>query len=297
MSELTQGRDFVVYEAGMEASLRVKVDELGPHIQPGLIVDGGCAAGSLISVLRQGHPESRFVGIDRSTTFVQKARNRFEGRHNVRIIEGNVQDMGTMVEAGTASTVVLASTLHEVHSYAGYDLTPVHATLRGANHILRSDGRLLIRDGIAPSRAVVGLRCSKKNGAEDGSVAELSTDALFRRFCNEYRNGIGVPFDREIMNGKSVYLLTARDAYEFLAKMNYRTNWAQEVNEQYGFWRAQEWKRALQDAGFQLVRFKEMTNSWILEHHYKDRALLVDPWSRRTMPWFPTHTLIVAKKV
>lgn len=293
--ELTSGRNFQVYADGMDASLHIKLAELLPHIRPGLIVDVGCAGGSLIAALLRLFPDSRFIGIDCSSKFVEQARARFANDSRVTILEGKAEHLDQLV-LEPASTVILASITHEIHSYNNYDETPVLNTFACVHNILEQGGVLLVRDGIAPSRAVVGLWCNPEDGASHGPIDQLSTHAMFQRFLVEYRDRIGVSVDLEFDDGRCVYLLNARDAYEFINKKDYRANWAQEVNEQYGFWRKAEWLSALQKTTFVRIDIQEIVNPWIVRHRFNNHVLLLDPRTFTSLPWFPTHAVIVAYK-
>ena len=279
----------------MDASLKTKVDELLPYVQQGLIVDAGFGTGSLLEVLTKKFPKSEFVGVDISPEFILRAKKKFAGNKKINISRGDIR----FLEAygiKDATTVIHASILHEVHSYNGYDETPVHRALRSAYEVLVSGGRLLIRDGIAPSRATVALWCNNKDGKSKGKVAELSTRAMFKKFVEEYRQGVGVLFDEAKVAGKDCYVLRARDAYEFMAKKDYRTHWDLEIHEEYGFWREREWLQALKKAGFKSVDLQEKNNDWIIKNRWQGSVELYDPVSGKKLDYFPTHAVFVAEK-
>ncbi len=295
MDELAQGRDFNLYARLMDASLVYKQSELRPHVLPGLIVDCGFGTGGLLKVLSDEFPHSQFVGVDFSTEFTLRAHELFLAKPNVRIVRGDVRFLDKF-GIKDATTVILASLLHEVHSYNGYDETPVRETLLAAYKVLKSNGRLLIRDGIAPSRAVVALWCNHNDGLASGSTNELSTRAIFEKFSREYRHGTGIPVDLARLNGLPCFLLRARDAYEFMSKKDYREHWGLEINEEYGFWRRREWESALEQIGFRNIQIQEETNPWVVENRFQGHVVLYDPITGLALPFFPTHTVIVAEK-
>lgn len=295
MEELTSGRDFDLYGRQMDASLGTKLDELGPHIVPGFIIDCGFGTGAMLQALIGRYPESCFLVIDLSSEFVRRAQDRFRQNPKVRILRADARFL-QKVGGVDATSVILSSVLHEVHSYNGYDETPVHEVLQSAYTALRNSGRLIIRDGLAPSRAVVTLWCNAADGASVGPTEKLSTLAIFRRFLSEYRHGIGVPADEVSLNGRPCFVLRARDAYEFLVKKDYRTHWDLEVHEEYGFWRRHEWKVALERTGFKNVAIREITNQWMVENRFRGFVALFDPITGAELPFFPTHVVITAKK-
>src|SRR5713226_4673471 len=88
--ELSTGRDFAVYKAGMDASLAVKIDDIFPHVWTGFIADKGCGTGKSLLHLSERWPESNIVGIDCSHELLQTARNQPFPNPNTRVAEGNV---------------------------------------------------------------------------------------------------------------------------------------------------------------------------------------------------------------
>lgn len=297
MEELTNGRNFDLYGAQMDASLPTKLDELLPHILPGFVIDCGFGTGAMLEALVGRYPESRFLGIDLSSEFVRRAQNRFRENPQVRILRADARFL-EKVGGADASTVILSSVLHEVHSYNGYDETPVHEVLAAAYQALRQGGRVVIRDGLAPSRAVVALRCNSEDGDSSGPIEKLSTQAVFERFLREYRHGVGVPVDEAYIGGWHCYILRARDAYEFLVKKDYRNHWDLEVHEEYGFWRRREWEVGLERAGFKNIVIREVTNQWMVENRFRGSVILFNPaiGMEFPLPFFPTHVVIAAEK-
>lgn len=295
MGELTSGRNFDFYGAQMDASLSTKLKELGPHISPGFIIDCGFGTGAMLGTLIRRYPESRFLGIDLSSEFVRRAQDRFRQNPKVRILRADARFL-QKVGGVDATTVILSSVLHEVHSYNGYDETPVHKVLQSAYGALRRGGQMVIRDGLAPSRAAVALWCKAVDGASVGPTEGLSTLAIFRRFLDEYRHGIGIPADEVSLNGRPCFILRARDAYEFLVKKDYRTHWDLEVHEEFGFWRRREWEVALDRVGFKNVAICEITNQWLVENRFRGSVALFDPVTGAELPFFPTHVIIAAEK-
>ena len=88
--ELSSGRNFGVYAAGMDASMAVKIQDICPHVRSGTIVDKGCGTGKLLVHLSATWPASRIVGLDISRELRRIARSQPYPRPNVTILESDI---------------------------------------------------------------------------------------------------------------------------------------------------------------------------------------------------------------
>ncbi len=69
---------------------------------------------------------------------------------------------------------------------------------------------------------------------------------------------------------------------EFITKKDYIDNWQSELNEEFAFWSFDEWKEALQGAGFKIIENPNMKEEssrsfsipWIIENRFKNKAAL-----------------------
>src|SRR5262245_6300383 len=147
--ELSTGRNFQVYKAGMDASLAVKIQDICPHIRPGTIVDKGCGTGKLLVHSSALWPASRIIGVDISQELLRTAQSQPYPHANVTIMAGDI--IQQHFPAGSLSTVIFSSVIHEILSYNGYDRALVRLALRNTRTELESGGRLIIRDGVKPA--------------------------------------------------------------------------------------------------------------------------------------------------
>jgi SAM-dependent methyltransferase/nicotinamide mononucleotide adenylyltransferase len=261
--ELSTGRDFRVYAAGMDASMGVKLTDLCPHVLPGRIVDKGCGTGTLLVHLSALFPTSEIVGMDLSRELLRTAESQYYPNHNVSIVRGNV--IGQHFPDGTLSTVLFSSVLHEVYSYNGYDRGQVRLALANTRRELRPGGRVVIRDGVSPGDGRVWMRCDEE------------TEGRFRRFAREFKGksaAPGVGFDERVVAGRTWFVLGLHDANEFLSKKDYLQNWAVEVNEEFGVFTLPQWRRELAALGYRVVEARGYVNPWILENRYRGKAWL-----------------------
>lgn len=260
--ELSHGRDFTVYSQGMDASMAIKVQDICPHVRPGKIVDKGCGTGTFLIHLSALFPNSEIVGMDLSRELLHMSESHHFPNHNVAVVKGNI--IQQRFADGSLSTVVFSSVMHEVFSYNGYDRDQIRLTLANTRRELQPLGRIIIRDGIKPAggNRKVWLRCKD---------AEL--EERFRKFAREFKGKSAAPgfaYEERVFGGVTYFGTTLHEANEFLSKKDYLTNWAMEVNEEFGVWTKEEWEHELTQAGYRVVHRESYLNPWIEENRYHD---------------------------
>lgn len=288
--ELSHGRDFKVYSAGMDASLAVKIEDICTHIRPGRIVDKGCGTGTLLIHLSTLFPESEIVGMDLSSELLRTSEGQFFPNHNVSIVRGNI--IHQRFRTGTVSTIILSSVMHEVYSYNGYDRDQVRLTLANARKDLQLGGRVIIRDGIKPKfEGKVWMRC------------DAESEERFRKFAREFKNksnNPGVEFTEHKIGDVTWFYLDLHGANEFLSKKDYLANWAMEVNEEFGVFTLDQWQTEFEKAGYRIRECRSYLNPWIAEHRYSNHVWLhADDNGKpgEALPYPDTTAVIVAEAV
>ncbi len=271
--ELSTGRDFRVYKAGMDASLAVKVEDIGPHILPGTIVDKGCGTGKLLLYLSERWPSSRFFGMDLSRELLHTAESQPYSNANVTIRKGDIADRH--FEAGSVDTVIFSSVIHEIYTYSGYDRGRVRQALRNTRTELRAGGRVILRDGVRPEGGMVWMRL------------DAESERRFRRFALDFKHRAGAAFTEQVLEGRTWFFLSLHEANEFLSKKDYLENWAVEVNEEFGVFTLEEWQQELTALGFGMVMARSYLNPWILEHRYRGKVWLHDDAGGKPGPELP----------
>ncbi|MCA2981061.1 MAG: methyltransferase domain-containing protein [Myxococcaceae bacterium] len=276
--ELGHLRDFGSYGAQMDASLRQKLAELVRWITPGHVVDKGCGTGKLLVELSRLLPGSRFSGVDLSREFLRVCDENTYATDDVSLVFGNVVDV--CVPAGSATTVIFSSVMHEVHSYSGYDPTQIDRALSNAHVELATGGRVLIRDGLSPEPATWRLE-----------LLTPQTRETFVRFSREFRQGRGVTC-RYVSD--DVVELSSHDANEFLCKKDYLKNWHIEVHEEFGPLTLAQWGEALRRAGFTPLHLEATHNPWIITNRYAGTVRLTDV-AGQPLPWPATNGIVVGQ--
>lgn len=261
--ELSTGRDFHVYVAGMDASLGVKIEDICPHVRPGRIVDKGCGSGSLLVHLSTLFPQSEIIGMDLSRELLRVAEGQHYPHHNVSVVKGNI--IHQRFPVGTLSTVIFSSVQHEVYSYNGYDRDQVRLALRNTRQELELKGRVIIRDGVAPVDATVWMR------------VDAECEPRFYKFACQFKGKSkkpGVEFEERTVDGQKWFVLSLHDANEFLSKKDYLKNWDIEVNEEFGVFTLEQWRKELEASGYRVVEARSYLNPWILTNRYENRVFL-----------------------
>jgi len=288
--ELSHGRDFKVYSAGMDASLGVKIEDICPHVKPGKIVDKGCGTGTLLVHLSTLFPESEIVGMDLSSELLRTSEGQYYANHNVAVVRGNI--IHQRFAPGSVSTIVFSSVIHEVFSYNGYDRDQVRLALTNARTELELGGRVIIRDGIKSSyQGKVWMRC------------DAETEERFRRFAREFKNKSskpGVEFVEHRIGDETWFFLDMHGANEFLSKKDYLANWAMEVNEEFGVWTLEEWKVEFAKLGYRVRECRSYLNPWIRDNRYSNHVWLhADDGGKpgEALPYPDTTAIIVAEAV
>lgn len=290
--ELSHGRDFAVYSQGMDASLAVKIQDIVPHVRPGKIVDKGCGTGTLLIHLSELFPKSSIVGMDLSRELLHMSEGQHYPNHNVVVVKGNI--IHQRFPEGSLSTVIFSSVMHEVYSYNGYDRDQVRLALTNTRIELESLGRIIIRDGIKPLCAdrLVWLRCR-----------DIELEERFRKFAREFKGKSETPgftYEERVHEGATWFKMSLHEAAEFLSKKDYVTNWAMEVNEEFGVFTVDEWSKELVAAGYRVVKCESYLNPWIAEHRYNDVVWLhADDGGKpgEALPFPDTTAVIVAEAV
>jgi SAM-dependent methyltransferase/nicotinamide mononucleotide adenylyltransferase len=277
--ELGHLRDFGSYGAQMDASLKQKLEELVRWVKPGHIVDKGCGTGKLMVELSRLFPSSRLSGVDLSREFLRLCDENTYATDDVSLVFGNVIDV--CVEAGSATTVIFSSVMHEVHSYSGYQRSEIDRALVNACTELAPGGHVLIRDGVSPEPATWRLE-----------LLDAPTRETFARFAKEFRQGRGVSFTR-LSDG--LVELSSHDANEFLCKKDYLKNWHIEVHEEFGPLTLSEWGKALERCGFEAMFLEETRNPWIVKNRYQGTARVLSTTGAE-LPWPATNCVVAGRK-
>lgn len=290
--DITDTREYEVYRAAFEDNAHRKVNEFAKYVQPGKIVDVGCATGQTIKLLSEKSElfESDFYGIEAARPLYdiceQRRHNGVFGNTNVFFYQRNIMHSEIFPSDSVNSLITMALT-HEIESYMGR---------QSLNDFLKRMFQMLVPGGVYINYDVVGPKNKDdivlaKLNEDDGLnptdlypknkeynaefLDSLSSKARFLRFCNDFREKEGDKISANIItiDGVSYFELKYGDLCEFLAKKDYTDSWQSEMHERFCFWSYEDWNKALEDVGFSLhYGSKPIRNPWLIKNRFKSAA-------------------------
>lgn len=322
--DLTATRDYRSYAEAFETASARKYEQIGPWLEPGRIVDIGCATGGLLEQIAADprFAESDLFGVDVARPLLDEAEHKKEAgvfaNPNIWFIRANILN-GPVLPAGSVDATVTVALTHEILSY-GSGRPDVEAFARNVALQTRRGGIWINSDVLGPDRPdePVVLRVRTDDGESLAApwtdldeisrpeVAErlgtLSTAGRLVQFGHDFPRLSGATFapvprpDLDTAEA-SAWQLTRREAMEFVAAKDYLQNWLSECHEQFCALDWQAWTTILTDAGFTLEPASTAwRNDWLVEHRFSPSCELLDPDDARPVEWPVTHLLTVARR-
>ncbi|MBN1185021.1 MAG: hypothetical protein JXB49_22235 [Bacteroidales bacterium] len=291
--DLTETRDYNTYVRQMDEIAEMKYNDTAAFIKPGRIGDIGCAVGSWIKLACKDERfrESDFYGIEVSRHLFDICEQR---KHNgefdnqfVFFAQKNAVT-GLVFESQSMNTIFTSSLTHEIESYGGRN--DLLQFINNRYHELVPGGIWINRDVVGPEdkEKIVYMELNRndgRNGDFDKNLDDrnklyeylegLSTYGRFLRFAQDFRKkeGYNVDYKTEIIKGKEYFVLSLRDATEFITRKDYTDNWQSEMHETFAFWSFTEWQAHMKEAGFVTNPLSTaFTNQWIVENRFKNKV-------------------------
>lgn len=211
MNEFSEVKDLTVYNERMDKGMIDKMFFVD-KIQPGILVDYGCAGGQLIRHISSWLPDTSFYGYDFDSAMIALAKEKDIKNalfyNDFDVIRKRIRESKETQDCKVA--VVLSSIIHEIYHYQ----EPAEVD-RFWNQILDSNefDYIIIRD-MMPSRSIDRL-------SDIDDVAKVYRKFLHTKQLQDFENVWG-----SIENN--------RNLVHFLLKYKYiEPNWNREVKENY----------------------------------------------------------------
>lgn len=321
--DLTTTRDYRTYAASFETASARKFEQVGPLLQPGRVVDIGCATGGLLEQVA-GDPrfaESDLFGVDVARPLLDEAEHKKAtgvfANPNIWFLRANILG-GPVLPAGSMDTTVTVALTHEVYSY-GAGRADVEQFARNVHAHTRVDGVWVNSDVLGPHDPdrLVDLHLDVSDGETPAAPREdldaldaaavaayvggLSTAGRLVQFAHDFPRLSGVAFAAERRDSprgdRATWRLRLGDAMEFMTTKDYADNWLSECHESFCGLSYADWADVLTGAGFTLdPTSRAWRNDWLVEHRFAPVAELTDASTGDGLEWPVTHVLTVARR-
>ncbi|MDT9595181.1 class I SAM-dependent methyltransferase [Nocardioides zeae] len=316
--DLTTTRDYRTYAASFETASGRKYDQVGHLLEPGRVVDVGCATGGLLERIAADprFGESDLFGVDIARPLLDEAEHKKAtgvfANPNIWFVRANILS-GPVMPAGSVDSTVTVALTHEVFSY-GAGRADVEAFARRVAEHTRVGGVWVNSDVLGPDEPdrVVDLQLRSDDGANPAAAREdldaleraevaayvggLSTDARMRQFAHDFPRLSGAAFVARSL-GEGRWRLRLGDAMEFLTTKDYADNWLSECHESFCGLTMADWREVLTGAGLTLDPTSvAWRNDWLVSERFAPTARLHDVETGDELDWPVTHVLTVARR-
>lgn len=290
------------YFAGMDASMQQKIALTTAHFPAaGRIADMGSGSGSGTFDLARLYRDLQLIGVDINPVTIEYSNNHFQAE-NLKYAVGDIAEK--VFPDQWLDAILDSSVLHHVTSFNNYDLNQITKTLKNQVAQLREGGVLIIRDFVVPDAAekLVFLDLPVDDGNETGTIAGLSSAALFEVFARDFRSSRNMnealPFRKQASPRANFarFEITLRAAAEFVLRKDYRDHWQPELIEEYTYFSQVDFENAFRLENLRIVVSMPLWNPWIVENRFAGKFYLSDSQGN-PMHFPPTNFLIVGEKV
>jgi SAM-dependent methyltransferase len=279
-----------LYFERMANSLKDKVKIL-PWLQSGKVLDVGAGGGEFALALMELDYEA--YALDGSEEAIEHLKEK-----GVPAYQNFSHEIAEVFPASNFDSIVCSSIIHEIFSYgddsenSAYTLGSVENSMKQFYQVLKSDGVLVIRDGIAPAN-------------RNETIKVLFKDPDGVRMANKYLEMI--PFKADVIptpRHKVGFVVDeveqslvgdAGSIMEFLYTYTWgEASYPRETQELYGVFTLAEYIEFLESHGFHVLHAEEYLQEGYPLHLKEKVALYREDGSEAPFPM--SNCLIVAEK-
>lgn len=193
--------------------------------------------------------------------------------------------------------------MYEIYSYNGGEKAVAEYLSLKFNQ-LKSGGRLVARDIVGPEDKEVLFLTKGLLSDNVGTIAQQSISDRFNTYItnSKWEKGNQTSVHSTSLaseeEGFVLWKTSSKTAMEFTHRMEYCENWDAELAETYCFWSHTQWIKALENAGFKVIKqeesgepaTREITEDWLIKNRFTNNVEFL------TSEWPVTHHILVAEK-
>lgn len=241
------------------------LDEIEQDKQFGLIVDFGCADGTLISKLYERHKSYLYIGYDASKEMIDLAKTKFEypDARNVTFTDNWTEVESVLVDLTMNSgkkkgkiLLVLSSVIHEVYSYAKSEDEIKEFWKRTLNNSMFD--YIAIRD-MMPSEDI-DRTSDLKFKANYAKLSEIRNKIYngVRSDLNDNPTKKSLSYKEMLKEFEDIWgsIANNKNLVHFLLKYKWIINWNREVHENYFPFYIEEMNSRIKYSNYNTVYFK-----------------------------------------
>ena len=255
------------------------------------IADIGAGGGELVNKILANVDDYTFVdAYDVSDAMIKNLTKRFMCDENVRIKQDNIV-FGTL--SYQYDCIIFSSILHEIFSYTEYEpghkfrIENVELALHNAYDSLNNNGKVIIRDGI---------KCD-----DEMVVMHMTKDCMlsFVNYTNDFKGATKKIAEHLQETDDKDFPYSVKINKDYAREFMYTYTWgpesyANEVQEQFGYYTLQEYKDVLEDIGYSIEQCTSLLEPGY-EDHLKDSCYISDENGDK-LPYPDSTCFIVAVK-
>jgi hypothetical protein len=200
-------KDTETYISGMNKSILDKLFFLN-KIKPDIIVDFGCADGTILLNINKKYPNIKLIGYDLDSNMIEKAKIRVP----IAKITNNWEEVENSIYSYKNPTLLLSSVIHEVYSYS----RPINVKKFWDNYVFGNKFKYIVIRDMIPS-------------------VQLQKEDL-DKFKNDVKKVNKLADKKQLWSFEKIWGSIDDDYRTFmhwLLKYTYTDNWDREVSENY----------------------------------------------------------------
>lgn len=265
-----------------------------------------CGDGAQAFAMASVNPRLQIIGIDPDSKNIESARENYRLpnlKFELRVLATHDdEELGALKNF---DGVLNLNSLHRLYSYTGYSRKRVVQALKRQIDVLQTGGSLVVMDYIKPSQDAnqlifIELPESKHTGR---TIENMNDAELLIHFSQTARPldraGCGGFFLQEVTpkNEKTrLFKIPYKWAVEFMLRRHKRSEWAEELNKEYTYFSAEEFRAEINRLGARVIYSAPRWDHDFIERHVAKRMRFYDLNFER-MDYPPTSFIAVAQSI